>query len=488
MNDNKSTARIPSHYWGYLTLAVWALAYIFLLRHDPYALNSGAAKALLLTWSIADQVASPVVTFGTPDLRTLLFLPVGFLWTGSVFAAKVLTILLMAITSWLLYSWKRKQGDDESALLATGLLLIAPLTLAQIDSLSPGAFLIIAFTFGAWLDRTYRADPKSFGGWYFAQLFICAFSVSLHPIGIAYPLTLLWAWRTEPLDKKQQKYFLVGISFTVLLMLIISMGWPDLNWMQNPVTSLGTILAPHTPSLADHSSYRLTAGIIVLALLVITLTKQFRNMLADFFGRTLLLGLALGLFVGDSAWSLLALCAILYFGLPLLLRKSRSSSFIKQRGSALFFVFVCSTLFMQADKAHYMARIQGMLSAQDQLIRVLAQDAENARKAEEEGRSDNLPNERMRVASQWPSRTMIACKCDTLPLPPAAKDPTTQFRMLNGITHLILDPKQTENLPLTRNLSLLGGVIETLTLQPGGVILHIINNASPEGSTQQKGR
>ena len=68
---------------------------------------------------------------------------------------------------------------------------------------------------------------------------------------------------------------------------------------------------------------------------------------------------------------------------------------------------------------------------------------------------------------------MIACKCDTLPLPPAARDPQTQLTMLHSITHLLFNPRQANNAALARNLSISGGgIIETIALQPGGVLLH----------------
>ncbi len=76
---------------------------------------------------------------------------------------------------------------------------------------------------------------------------------------------------------------------------------------------------------------------------------------------------------------------------------------------------------------------------------------------------------------------MIACKCDTLPLPPAAADPQAQLAQLPGgthLTHLLLDPKETSNIALARNLSLLGGVIETSSLQSGGVLLHLKDTAA----------
>lgn len=470
--NNKLSPRFPSHYWGYLALALWIFITLFLLRHDPYGLNGGSAKSILLTWSMADQVASSAVTFGTPDLRTILFLPAGILFAGKVFAPKILTVLIFALTSWLLYFWKRRTADSEAALIATGLLIISPLVLAQLDSLSPGIYLLSAFVLGAWVDKTYRANPRSFGGWYFAQLFICAFSVSLHPVGLAYPIALLWFWRTEPLDTKQQKYFLVGISASVLLTLIICMGWSDLSWFQNPLRGLGETLFPNAVAKSN-PTYLTIAGLFVLATLIVVIAKQFRHLLADFIGRTLLIALALGAFIGDQNWGLLALCTILYFGLPVLLRSKQATGFLRQRGLALLFVFFFSTIFMLADRAHYEARIHGLLSAQDQLIKTFADEAEAARTADEHNTNDATTIERIRVASEWPGRTMIACKCDTLPLPPAAKDPETQLRMMHGITHLLLDPKQTNNLALARNLSLLGNIIETTSLQSGGVLLHI---------------
>ena len=476
MKLNSLLSRVPNHYWGNGGLIVWAALCLLFMRHDLYGLNEGAAKSILLTWSIAYQYASSVVWHGTPDLRVLLFLPTGYLWTGNIFAAKVLTALLLAITARILYFLEKDSFGAESALLATGLLLIAPLTLSQLDSLSTGTYLLAAFALGAWVDNAYRAAPKSFNGWYFAQLLICAFSVSLHPAGLAYPLALLWSWRSEPLDAKQQKYFLIGISFTTLLMLIIRMGWAGQSWLHNPFYSLGAILIPDTPLSDHHSTSTLFAGILVLALLAVTVTKQFSALKAHLIGRILLTALVLGALVGDHAWGFIALAVILYFGFPILLQSGQaqpSGGFMKQRGWVLFIILVLATLFMQADKAHRSINSRGVLSAQDQLIKTLANEAERNRQANEIAESKGEKIEQFRVASEWPSRTMIACKCDTLPLPPAAKDPATQLKMLHGVSYLLLDPKKTENLALARNLSLLGNIAETVSLQKGGVLLHI---------------
>ena len=62
MNINTLLSRIPLRYWGYLSLSLWGVAILFLLRPDLYNLDEGSAKSLLLVWSIADQVAASVVT------------------------------------------------------------------------------------------------------------------------------------------------------------------------------------------------------------------------------------------------------------------------------------------------------------------------------------------------------------------------------------------------------------------------------------------
>lgn len=473
-------SRIPLRYWGYLSLFAWGALTLFILRKDSYILDEGAAKSLLLLWSMADQVASSVVTFGTPDLRILLYLPAGFLWTGNVFAAKVITTLSMALTAWLLYEWKQQEAGSEPALIATGLLLISPLTLAQIDTLSSGSCLLLAFALGTWLNTAYRTAPRLFGGWYFAQLFVIAFSVSLHPAGLAYPLALLWSWHKNPLDEKQRKYFFIGIGLAVLFTLLIKLGWSNQAWLQNPIHSLS--LAFFNAALDKSiSAQNWIAGIAMLTALTIVVLKQYKKLWSDFMGRTLLIGLVIGLLTCDPAWAVIALSIILYFGFSLLLpsHHTPSGGLIHQRGAALLIIFACSTLFMLSDRSHYETRQLGLLPGEDQLIKSLAEEAEAGRKAAEE--SSDAALERLRVASQWPSRTMIACKCDTLPLPPATKDPQAQIGILKGLTHMLFDPRTPSNIMLTRNLSMVSGdIVETSALLPEGAILHFKKSGTPQ--------
>ncbi len=488
MDTKNSRFSLTPHRQGYLALLAWGIIALLLLRHDVYGLDEAAARALLLSWSIADQVANSSIYFGMPDLRILLFLPVGFLASGKVFAAKVLTVLLLAITARLLFAWRSAAAGAEGALLATGLLLVSPLALSQIDSVSTGVYLLAAIVVGAWLDGKYRADPRPFNGWFFALLFACAFSTSLHPAGLAFPLALLWSWRTLPQAIKYQRIFVGGVVFSAAFLVLLRRGWGDQAWLQNPVFSLSSAFTG-TPVDADISwAAQWLPGSAVLALALYVALRSWRSAWPDLGGRTMMIALAIGAFVGDPAWALLVLAFVLYFGMPALLPRSPNAAegvFVRQRGALLVAVFACTTVFLLADKTYYTASQRGALSAQDELIRTIAVAAEGERKAadaaEDEGKGG-----RFMVASEWPGRTMVACKCDTVPLPPVAlNDPQKQLENLHGVDYLLFDPKQTRNIELARNFSLLGGTVETVSLQAGGVILHVKEQEAPKPEGKQ---
>jgi len=113
---------------------------------------------------------------------------------------------------------------------------------------------------------------------------------------------------------------------------------------------------------------------------------------------------------------------------------------------------------MAENKTHALTNIHATLSPQDQLIQRLAEEAANQDKP-------------FRAASQWPARSMLACKRDVLPLPPPIED-TAQFKhSVTGLTHLIFDQKDIKNQHLVNNLSQLTGNTETLALLKGGVLL-----------------
>src|SRR3569832_682049 len=90
---------------GLIVLLAWggALLSLDLLRTTPYGLDEGAARGLLLIWSISDKNNNPIVTLGIPDFRALLFIPLGAYWPGSLIAAKNNTKTHTNTTNTLLY-------------------------------------------------------------------------------------------------------------------------------------------------------------------------------------------------------------------------------------------------------------------------------------------------------------------------------------------------------------------------------------------------
>ncbi|HQT25059.1 MAG TPA: hypothetical protein PLK99_00480 [Burkholderiales bacterium] len=451
---------IPLRYKVLFVFLIWGAAVLFFfLRYDAYGLQENAARALMFVWSIVDGVAHPVVVLGVPDFRALLFIPIGLMWTGSIPAAKVFTLLILAASALLLHDWSRRTQNQESALIATGLLLVSPLALAQVDSIGTGIYLLLVPGLAYWLDRAYRENPRPLGGWYFSQIFLIAFSVSLHPAGLAYPLSLLWQWHRQPVDARQQRHYYVGVASITLFVLLIRMGWNGLSWWVNPIQSLVTVVLG--PS-ADMTTLGWMTGGIVFAALIFALFR--RENLGDMARRTLTLGVLLGLPSADSAWAMLVLGFLLYVGVPLLIKAHESipgDSFMAKRSGVVAFIFIVATTFMVNDRANYDLRRLDPMPSRDRLIAAITQQT----------RADEKAGKRVLVASEWPGRTMIACKCDVLPLPSPAKDPKTQLEMLKGVDYLMFNPRHHEI--LGRNIAMLGQATETLSIQSTGVIIRI---------------
>lgn len=482
MTSEKVSPSFSSRHKAYLSFLAWGIVAALLLRHDPYGLDEYGSRALVLAWSIADGLANAaVITFGVPDLRILLFLPIGFLWPGKILAAKVLGIVVLAIAGRLLFVARSGSKGAESALLATGLLMLSPLALSQIDSLAGGIYLLATFGIGAWLDGHYRQNARAFNGWFFGLLVVCAFSVSLHPAGLALLAALGWSWRTLPQARKFQNIFLAGLIFASGIILAMRGGWGDLTWLQNPVFSLSSVFTG-TPVQEEFSwAAQWLPGIAVIALALAVAALKWREAWAEVPGRALLTGSVLGAFVGDHAWAVLVLAFILYYGLPMLVPTGEGKG--GSRTALLGVVFACTTIFMLADKAYYMSTHHGRPSVQDGLIRDIAGAAAAERKAADAA-NDGGAGSHFMVASQWPGRTMIACKCDVVPLPPTIPhNPQKQLASLHGVDYLLFDPKQTDNMELAHNLALLGGAIETVTLESGGVILHVMPSTTTTPGT-----
>lgn len=461
-------ARIPPRYWALAVLLVWGGVALLLLRQQPYGLDEGAVRALLLNWTIVDNVANPIVIFGVPDLRALLFIPLGIYWPGNLLAAKIFTLLLVFIAALLFYQWSRRALGQETALIATGLLLISPALLQQVDALGAGPYLLLAFALGAWLDHSYRAAPRPWGGKYFSQMLLAAVSVSLHPAGLAYPIALAWRWYKDPLDRRQQRHVYIGVAAAVLFVVLLRAGWHGLEWWQNPLTALaGAVLGPQ---LETGSNLTLLTGILFTLALLGTLIAGARELVSDLTGGMLLASVLLGLAAADLTWALLALTLVLYYGTPRLIAMNEfidGRSLLGQRGGVLLAVVLIATLFMNIGKAYYAYVRSSVLPPQDQLIQTLAVEA---------AADTSKP---FRAASQWPARTLIAVKREVLPLPPPAEDGEALMKMIPGITHLMFDPYDEGNRQLAKNIAELGGAMETLALQPGGVIVKVRGAQQP---------
>ena len=470
-------SRISGKVWAYLALAIWGFLSFILLNKTPYGVDEGAARALLLVWTVTEDLVSPIVTLGMPDFRALFMAPVGFLWPGNLLAAKIFTMLVMAVAAWSMHRWNQRNGDTESPLLATGLLLISPLLIDQIDTISLAPYLLLVFVLGAWTDQRYRESLQAFGGMYFSQLILCLVSVTLHPIGLAYPLSLLWSWYRNPTEGKHRSYIFGGVLFVVFLALLLTMGWHNVDWLSNPARSLSGVFRG-TPGKGDVGILGWMIGVAMLVIAIAVIWKQARSIWSDTFGRTLLVAFIMGLAASDATWSIVVLTICLYWGFPLLLKASAASpsGFWSQRGIALTLLFVISTAFMLADKMHYQLVMSGVLSPRDKLIKTLVEDAGIFSNEETDRKS--ISKKPIHVASQWPGITMLACRCDALPLPPPAKNSDALLALLKGVDYLIFDPHDPVNKPLSQNLATMdAGRVETIALQSGGVIIEIKNRS-----------
>jgi hypothetical protein len=445
-------SKIHPRYWALLALIAWggSILYFGTTSFTPYGISEGAATALLMNWSVVGNVANPIVTFGMPDFRALLFIPLAIYWPGSILAAKVFTLLITFITAMFLHNWSKNRFDSEVALIATGLFLIAPITITQMNAIGTGPFLLLMFCLGMWADKKHRTAERSIGSWYFLQMLLVAIAVTLHPIGLAYPLTLTWQWHKTPVDKKRQQHIFIGLGATVFVILVMQAGWIGIDWFKNPLTSLNHVLFITTPLTELEPG--LFPGIVVFTLAVVVVAFAWRRMIGDMLGTTLLLAAAIGLLVAENAWAMIILTIILYEGTPLLIKLNKSipaQNFIGQRGVVMISLLVTATIFMQTEKLT------------------------NTKKD-------------IHIASQWPARTMLAVKRPVWPLPPPAENGEELLKKIKGVNYLIFDHNDPNNSELARNIADVGGKMETISLQSAGVIVKVRDQNENQSGNMEK--
>jgi len=467
-------SRIPEKYLALITLCLWGAIILYSggVRFDTFALDEGAAHALLLNWSLSDQVVNPIATYGGPDFRALLFIPLGIYWPGSIIAAKVFTIIIMFMAGLGLYYWSRGQQSAENALLAGGLLLIAPVTLQNVDHITIGPYLLLMFGLGTWIDRQYRHSAHAISSLYFTQCVLVAITVTLNPMGLAYPAALAWHWYKTPKSGKQQKQVWLGIAIAVIIVLVMQTGWIALQWLDNPAKSLDQAFWGYGIYPAMNDSYWF--GYVLLAIFLGVVVFNAKAALSNLMGSMLLASSVIGLLVADMSWALVSTAVILYYGIALLIKLNQKislHSFIGQRGLVMFIIFILATVFMLADKDHVRQIKSELLSSQDQLIATLAKVAEDK-------------DQPFLAASQWPARTMIVCKRDVLHLPPAAASGEALLKSIKGVTHVMFDHRDPTNSQLAKNFAEVTSQTETLSIQDGGVIIKIKGAGKDKAGTK----
>jgi len=462
--------RIPKPVLFILMMSAWGGAIILfqLVRLNAFNLDEGAAMALLLNWSVSDQIINPVTTYGGPDFRALLFIPLGLYWPGSIVAAKVFTLAFCFAAALFLYNWSKTTDNKESALIASGLFLISPVLIYLADTIAVAPFLLTVFGAGFYLDKKYRTSPHTISSLYFVQMLVIAIAITLHPMGLAYPLALAWQWYKNPKSDKQKKQVWIGIAITVFVILAMQTGWIDIAWGSNPLISLHNAIMGY--NLREPYLEHWIGGAVVIIPLLFLIFRDFKRLADNLMGSMLIISIVIGLTAADQNWALIAIAVLLYRGIPALITINKSSkalNFMGQRGIVFGAIMVVSLLFMQADKSYAIQISSEVLTPRDQLIQRLAEEALD-------------PDKPFLAASQWPAQTMIVCKRDVLRLPPAKENGPELLKIIKGITHIIFNHRDIKNNALARNVAELSGHTETIDIQPSGVIVKIRETASEQ--------
>ncbi len=452
---------------GLFGLCVMAFVYLALFRYDLYGIEEAAARALLINWSIIHQIASPVALFGVPDLRGFLFVLLDLHWAGSLIAAKVFTMLVLFGTLLGLYRWAERHIGDEAAMIVTGLLILLPVSIMQTDAVGGGIYVFSGLLIIAWLDETVKASPFDVPGLMFLEAALLALVISIHPAGLAAAVVLLlnW-WRMPDASKAKRRNVMIAMAVGVIIPLVLRLGWPDAAGFSGDFMSYlsSMVLGPELLPFSDQ--FRQGAGLILAVLLVLVLLVALWQRQLDTLGWFLLLGCLLGSWHVNDVWLFLAAVTLLYLGIPMLLQLNARLGFrglMGQRGLVLLTVFLVATMAMTTDRHYRSIGQQHLMNLQDQLIDMMAADA-------------SLTGKDFMAASEWPARTLLACKRDVLPLPVVHEgddDPQRLLQRIKGVTHVLFDPREEKNHQLAQQFSALNPWYETVALNSAGVVLRV---------------
>jgi len=453
----------PRHL-GLAGLCLLAWVFIALFRYDNYGIEETAALDLLLNWSIVHQIASPVAFFGVPDLRAILFIPLDMHWVGSLVAAKVFTMFFLFGTALLLYNWGEERHGSEATMIATSLLLIAPIAMMQTDAIGSGVYLLWAFAVAAIFDKLMHESERTTPSWLFLQMLMCAFAVSLHPMGLALPLVVIWRWLREPVERKKAHRMILSVVAATAIMLLLRWGWYGMDAAAaNPLNILADTLLG-SPLLHAANSWGMGLIVADLGLAAMIATLLIQKLDIDSTSLMLIVASAIGAVHADHAWALIYWATTAYLGVPLLIKLNERIGWrgmVGQRGLVLIVVMIIVVVVTSTAKTSYAIRHMELKSDTDQVIAVLDREAQAA------------PADQFIAASQWPARTLLVTRRDVLPLPPANPDMQDFAAKIKGITHLAFNPRQKDMHALARNMAALSDKYETIALMPAGVVVKL---------------
>ncbi len=457
---SKAQEAFQPRYLGLIGMVALAWAFMTLFRYDSYGIEEAAAIDLLINWSIIHQIASPVALFGVPDLRAIFFVPLDLYWAGSLPADKVYTLFTLLGTALLLYRWGERKFGGEPSMMATALLLLAPITLMQTDAIGAGVFMLFCLAMAGWLNDAIHESGTLMPSWYFLLLLITGMAVSMHPMGLAIPLVLGWQWLRDREQKKKGTRLMIGIAIVTALMVFVRWGWNGMDVAAgNPLTILAdSILGSpllHEPAWG--------IGLIIADVLLIAVGMHLYRRNMDSLTLMFIAASLIGSLHADHAWTLIAWATTLYLGLPLLIEVNERYGWrglAGQRGLLLVMVVLIATVSMLNTRALGSISKQHLKNDTDIVISVLEREAADT-------------NREFVAASQWPARTLLATKRDVLPLPPAMEDTELFKTNIAGLTHFAFDPKLPAMHALARNAAALSDELETIALLPGGVVLKV---------------
>ncbi|MDQ6987921.1 MAG: hypothetical protein Q9M25_08975 [Mariprofundaceae bacterium] len=455
---SKLQEHLQPRHLGLIGLCLLALAYLSLFRYDNYGIEEGAALALLINWSIVHQIASPVAFFGVPDLRAIFFVPLDMYWAGSLIAVKVFTMYILFGTALMMYRWSEEVHSGESSMMATVLLLLAPITLMQTDAIGSGIYLLFCFVVTGWLDQAIHDSDEAIPSWFFLLILIAALATSMHPMGLAVPLTIALKWWLNPGANNKGRRIIVSMAILTGVILFVRWGWYGMDAASaNPLSILSDSILGS--DLLRDADWR--AGMLIGGLLLAVIGVHVYRRLQDTVSIMLIAASLIGFLHADHAWVLIAWATLLYLGIPFAIEMNQrfgKSGLAAKRGAVLSMIVILATISMVHTRQIGVIAKTHLKSPTDNIIAVLAHDAEKT----------DTP---FLAASQWPARTLLVCRRDVLPLPPAKDDTAAFRRQTRGLTHIAFNPQLEDMHALSRNAASLSDIFETIALLPGGVVL-----------------